>query len=99
MSEKARYMVVGAILALAIVVLVSAVSARGEGNGAGNYQVAAGSSYYVVYDTRTGKVIEMHGELTKPKATLADYVDGSIRPSGSIDIGNSGFGGFRVDSR
>lgn len=53
MSEKAKYMLIGAALVLAVVVFLSA----GPPGSVGTYQVAAGGTFYVIIDTTTGQVV------------------------------------------
>ena len=58
----------------------------------GTYQLAAGNSFYVVLDTRTGKFVEMRGKISKPEVRLADFFPSSL----NVHIDNIGVGGFKV---
>jgi hypothetical protein len=51
----------------------------------GTYQLAAGNSFYVVLDTRTGQIVETKGEISQSTAKLADW---PIRPSIEITLKN-----------
>jgi hypothetical protein len=61
MSEKFKYLVMGAVLGVGILLLSSMAgketsAAKEPANPVGTYQVAAAQWYYVVIDTRSGEV-------------------------------------------
>ena len=113
MSDKLKYLLMGVLIGAGIIFLLAMTGTTNTDqkrtaptDQVGTYQLAAGNSFYVVLDTRTGKVVEMKGEITKPNASLADDFPSSIdvRVSGELGIFNGGgladqVNGFHINTR
>jgi len=75
MTSKFKYVAMGVLLGTGIIFLLAMTGATNTDPGkaaltdqVGTYQLAAGNSFYVVLDTRSGKVVEMKGEISQPSA-------------------------------
>ncbi len=94
MSDKLKYLVMGVLMGAGIIFLLAMTGTMNTDqkktvptDQVGTYQLAAGNSFYVVLDTRTGKVVEMKGEISKPNASLADDFPSSLSVSVSGELG------------
>jgi hypothetical protein len=68
MSDKVKYLLIGLLLGAGLIFLMAQAT---SGTSAGSFQVAAGSNFYVVLDTRSGKVVEVKGDYSKQSITVS----------------------------
>ena len=76
MSNKFKYLAMGALMGAGIIFLLAMTGTTNTDqkqevptDQIGTYQLAAGNSFYVVLDTRSGKVVEMKGEISQPSVS------------------------------
>ncbi len=96
MSQKLKYLVMGLVMGAGIIFLLAMMGTTNADqkktvppDQVGTYQLAAGNSFYVVLDTRTGKIVEMKGEIAKPRAAQLvseNYDTFDVRVSGEITV-------------
>jgi hypothetical protein len=88
MSEKARYLgfglVVGASLIFLLGMAQSSFVNKQNSEQVGTYQLAAGNGFYVVLDTRTGKITETKENPTRLSKFLTSLDSGDRL---QVDVG------------